>query len=72
MGLAPLAVLPAHQGQGVGSAFVRRGLAILREQDCPFIIVLGHAAYYPRFGFEHASSTASPTSGKSRMRHSWF
>jgi len=55
MGLAPLAVLPAHQGQGVGSALVRRGLAILREQDCPFIIVLGHAAYYPRFGFERAS-----------------
>jgi putative acetyltransferase len=55
MGLAPLAVLPDHQRQGIGSALVRRGLEILRERACPFIIVLGHPAYYPRFGFERAS-----------------
>jgi putative acetyltransferase len=55
MGLAPLAVLPDHQGKGIGSALVRRGLEILRERNCPFIIVLGHPTYYPRFGFERAS-----------------
>ncbi len=55
MGLAPLAVLPDHQGQGIGSALVRSGLGILRERDCPFIVVLGHPAYYSRFGFERAS-----------------
>lgn len=55
MGLAPLAVRPDHQRQGVGSALARRGLAMLREQGCPFVIVLGHSAYYPRFGFERAS-----------------
>ena len=55
MGLAPLAVLPEHQRQGIGSALVRHGLKILRERDYPFIIVLGHPAYYPRFDFERAS-----------------
>lgn len=55
MGLGPMAVLPARQRQGIGSALVRRGLDILRERNCPFIIVLGHPEFYPRFGFEIAS-----------------
>ena len=33
----------------------RRGLEILRERGCPFIVVVGHPAYYPRFGFERAA-----------------
>jgi putative acetyltransferase len=55
MGLAPLAVLPARQRQGIGSTLVRRGLEILRERGCPFVVVVGHPAYYPRFGFERAA-----------------
>lgn len=55
MGLAPMAVLPDHQGHGIGSALVKRGLDILRERGCPFVAVIGHPDYYPRFGFEPAS-----------------
>jgi putative acetyltransferase len=55
MGLAPMAVLPDRQRQGIGSALVRRGLEILRERGCPFVVVVGHPEYYPRFGFEPAS-----------------
>ena len=55
MGLAPMAVLTDRQRQGIGSALVRRGLDILRERCCPFIIILGHLDFYPRFGFEIAS-----------------
>ena len=55
MGLAPMAVLPERQRQGIGSALVEHGLKILRERSCPFIIVVGHPEYYPRFGFEPAS-----------------
>jgi putative acetyltransferase len=55
MGLAPMAVLPQHQQKGVGSALVRRGLARVRAAGYPFVVVLGHPSYYPRFGFERAS-----------------
>lgn len=55
MGLAPMAVLPEFQKQGIGTMLVHEGLRILKEQSCPFVIVLGHAKYYPRFGFERAS-----------------
>jgi putative acetyltransferase len=55
MGLAPMAVLPDRQRQGIGSQLVRRGLDILSERGCPFVVVVGHPEYYPRFGFEPAS-----------------
>ena len=55
MGLAPMAVLPEWQRQGIGSKLLERGLEILRGCSCPFVIVLGHPEYYPRFGFEPAS-----------------
>lgn len=55
MGLAPMAVRPDRQRQGIGSQLVRRGLDLLRERGCPFVVVVGHPEYYPRFGFEPAS-----------------
>ena len=55
MGLAPMAVRPGRQRQGIGSQLVRRGLDSLRERGCPFVVVVGHPEYYPRFGFEPAS-----------------
>jgi putative acetyltransferase len=55
MGLAPMAVRPDCQRQGIGSELVRRGLSILTERGCPFVVVVGHPQYYPRFGFEPAS-----------------
>jgi len=56
MGLAPMAVLPVCQRQGIGSKLVEHCLKILRERGCPFVIVLGHPEYYPRFGFVPAST----------------
>jgi putative acetyltransferase len=60
--LAPMAVLPEHQGRKIGSQLVRRGLGELRDRGERIVIVLGHKHYYPRFGFssEMASHLASP------------
>jgi len=55
MGLAPMAVVPERQRQGIGSHLVEAGLKALRQQACPFVIVLGYPEYYPRFGFVPAS-----------------
>jgi putative acetyltransferase len=49
--LAPMAVLPSHQRQGIGGSLIRRGLELLRDAGEQAVIVLGHPEYYPRFGF---------------------
>ncbi len=54
-GLAPLAVLPSRQRQGIGQALVRAGLETCRELGYGYVIVLGHPEYYPRFGFVPAA-----------------
>lgn len=54
-GLGPMAVVPARQRRGIGSMLVGQGLRELAGRGCPYVVVLGHPAYYPRFGFESAS-----------------
>jgi putative acetyltransferase len=55
VGLGPVAVEPRLQRQGIGSLLVRAGLNRCRQLQYDFAVVLGHAAYYPRFGFAPAS-----------------
>lgn len=55
LGLAPVAVLPAWQRRGIGAALVRAALAAARAGGWTAMVLLGHAAYYPRFGFAPAS-----------------
>ena len=54
MGLAPMSVVPGRQRCGIGTALVEYGFERLYADDCPFIVVLGHPEYYPRFGFRPA------------------
>ena len=56
MGLAPMAVVPDCQRQGLGSRLVEAGLEACRQAGVVAVMVLGHAAYYPRFGFRPAST----------------
>jgi len=64
-GLAPVSVTPGRQGQGIGGALIRAGLDDLRAQGVAISFVLGHAAYYPRFGYssELGARFASPFAG---------
>ena len=62
LALAPMAVLPDFQRQGIGSMLVRRGLEVCKEQGHRIVVVLGHPDFYPRFGFlaKLAESLESP------------
>jgi putative acetyltransferase len=55
-GLAPMAVLPEYQRQGVGSQLVRAGLDACLNQGHQVVVVLGHPGFYSRFGFVPAST----------------
>ncbi|PQO41493.1 GNAT family N-acetyltransferase [Blastopirellula marina] len=54
-GLAPVSVLPKAQGRGVGAKLIQTGLDQLRDAGANFVIVLGDAQYYPKFGFQPAA-----------------
>ena len=55
LALAPMGVRKSFQRLGIGGELVRAGLGAARQRREPFVVVLGHPDYYPRFGFERAS-----------------
>ncbi len=52
--LAPMCVLPPYQRKGIGSILVEQGIEACRRANYRAIVLVGHHAYYPRFGFSHA------------------
>ncbi len=65
LSLAPMAVLPSHQRQRIGSRLVKEGLRACQERGHRIVVVLGHSEFYPRFGFsaEPARRLESPFGG---------
>jgi putative acetyltransferase len=55
LGMAPVAVAPAHQCKGVGAAMIETGISYCRTRGASLLVVLGEPAYYSRFGFVPAS-----------------
>jgi putative acetyltransferase len=51
LALAPLGVLPAHQGRGIGAALMREATGRTDMLEEPFTVVLGSPPFYARFGF---------------------
>lgn len=56
LALAPMAVFPAFQNRGVGTALVVESLRRADARGESLAVVVGHAGYYPRFGFVPARS----------------
>jgi putative acetyltransferase len=69
LSLAPMAVVPSHQRQGIGSKLAAAGLRACQEAGHRIVIVLGHPEFYPRFGFsaELAERLTAPFSGPAFM-----
>jgi putative acetyltransferase len=61
LGLGPIAVDPAHQKRGVGSALMHEAIERASRTEYPLIALLGHPTYYPRFGFRPAAETFGVT-----------
>ena len=53
-GLAPMAVNPSNQRQGIGSALIKSGIETVKSEGYGAVVVLGHVEYYPKFGFKFA------------------
>lgn len=54
-GLGPVSVLPEHQRQGVGTALIEEGLSRLKSIHARGCCLVGHPAYYTRFGFRNTA-----------------
>ena len=65
LSLAPVAVAPDRQGEGIGSALIEAGHELAREHGWQAIFVLGEPQYYRRFGYDPALAAgfASPYAG---------
>lgn len=54
LALAPVAVLPEYQGRGIGGKLIHAAHGMAEKLGYGSVIVLGHAHYYPRFGYRPA------------------
>jgi putative acetyltransferase len=69
--LGPLAVEPASQKSGVGTAMIREGLEQLKQDGAEHVFVLGDPAYYARFGFTPEKAVAPPYRLPDEWRDAW-
>lgn len=52
--LAPIAVKPVYQKQGIGRQLIQEGLERCRQLGYSIVLLIGHPGYYPKFGFKPA------------------
>jgi putative acetyltransferase len=69
--LAPLAVAPRFQRQGIGSAIVRNGLERLQQAGVQLTCVLGDPAYYSRLGFNKETLVEPPYRLPAEWESAW-
>jgi len=59
--LAPVAVVPEYQGKGIGGLLIEEGHRIARKLGFKSVLLVGHPAYYPRFGYSGAETFSITT-----------
>jgi putative acetyltransferase len=72
VGLGPVAVHPHVQNRGIGGDLIRAGIAEIRRQGWDAIFLLGHADYYPRFGFQLAAGMGITAEPGINMAHFFY
>ena len=72
LALGPLAVAPARQNAGIGSALMHAVIERASATEFPLIALLGHPAYYPRFGFRPAAETFGITTKYEAPPEAWM
>jgi putative acetyltransferase len=72
LGLGPIGVLPDRQDEGIGAALMHAAIAQARATDYTLIALLGHPAFYPRFGFEPAEARFGVTSKYDAPPEAWM
>ena len=58
--LGPVAVHPTRQGEGLGGALIREGMARAEADRWPRVLLVGDAPYYRRFGFRRLAGVEMP------------
>ena len=72
LAIGPVAVLPAVQFRGVGSSLMYAAMSLAMARMVPALVLLGHAAYYPRFGFESARDIGLQPPADAWPDHAWM
>ncbi|WP_028067062.1 GNAT family N-acetyltransferase [Solirubrobacter soli] len=72
LGLGPIAVDPAHQHEGIGTALMQEAIERASRTEYPLIALLGHPTYYPRFGFRPAAAAFGITTHYDAPPEAWM
>lgn len=70
--LSPVAVSPAYQKQGVGSALINYGISKLKAQGVTLLFTYGDPSYYGRFGFEQITEQQIQAPQPLTFPHGWL
>ncbi len=72
LAIGPVAVDPAVQRRGVGSALMAAAASLAVARAVPALVLLGHPSYYPRFGFESARSVGLEPPARAWPDDAWM
>jgi putative acetyltransferase len=72
LALGPIGVEPAHQHRGIGTALMQETIERASRTEYGLIALLGHPAYYPRFGFRPAEATYGITTRYDAQPEAWM